>query len=326
MRGYKTTRREFLRLLGCTPLALTLPLQTGCDAEQPRGSSTVALVKSGDTAVMLRRAVALAGGLDFIAPGDSVLLKVALNSPNPFPATTSPEVVAELTALLKEQGAGTVYVGDRSPVWQDTAECMQSTGISDAARSAGAEPVEFADADMLRVYPAAARYWPGGLTLPRLFTGVDHIIALPTLRTHALADFTMGIKIFVGALLQDDRYAMHRSLNFLKAIGEIPLFTGNIRLSLLDARLGFNRDGPDEGTLITPGSMIASRDLVAADAVGVALLQTTDTTPKLLATRVWDHPTIKRAVQAVSPHLSGDTLQLVTGGIANEAEIKDLLS
>ena len=48
------------------------------------------------------------------------------------------------------------------------------------------------------------------------------------------------------------------------------------------------------------------------DAVGVALLKTTDTTARLKAQDVWTHPTIGRGVRALSPGLGAQTLQLLS--------------
>jgi uncharacterized protein (DUF362 family) len=318
-------RREFLKLLGYSSLLLSVPLLPGCEYAGVRIPGSAALVKNTDDAYALRRAIQLVDGLSFLKPGDSVLLKLALNSPNPFPATTSPFVVQELVALLKEHGAGDVLVGDKSPDWQDTLNCLKETGIYDAAVSAGARIVVFEDEDMIAVQPEKATRWPGGFSMPKIFQDVDHIIVLPTLRTHQLAGFTMGLKIFVGALPQNDRYAMHRSLYFLESIAEISLGAGNVRLSLLDARQGFNAGGPDSGDLIEPGIMIASTNLAAADAVGLALMKATGTTSQLSATPVWEHPTIRRGIQVHSPGLSAATLTLLSEGVENIAAIKEQL-
>lgn len=323
MEDERMNRRNFLKLLGYAPFVLPLSAAAPGCSNGPTGKPvTVSMVKSDDEAAAISRAIELAGGLDFIAPGDSVLLKIALNSCNAFPATTSPFLIAQLISLLKARGAGAIYVGDKSPSWQDTNTCMNATGIYQAAADGGAEIVVFEDADMVPVKPEAAACWPGGFFMPAIFNQVDHIIALPTLRTHALADFTMGMKIFVGAIPQESRNAMHRSAAFKQAIAEIPLCTDKIRLSVLDARQGFNQEGPDSGTLIKPGIIIAGSDLVAVDAAGLALLKTTDTTLSLKATRVWDHPTIKRGVRVLSPGLSTATLNLADEGIENIAEIR----
>ena len=322
----KFDRREFIKLVGCSSLLLALPGIEGCREEPTETTYQVSLVKDSDEAYALNKAIELVGGLDFLSPGDSVLLKLALNSPNLFPATTSPFVVSELIALLKNKGAGDIFVGDKSPTWQDTMNCLEKTGIYQAVVDAGAEIAIFEDEDMVSVKPEDAIYWPLGFSIPKLFNEVDHIITLPTLRTHMLAGFTMGIKIFVGAIPQAERFSMHASLNFLEAIAEISLCTDKIRFSLLDARKGFNSEGPDSGNLITPGIIIASKDLVAADVAGIALLRTIGTTPSLTAGSIWNHQTIKRGVQAHSPSLSFKTLGILSEGVDNIAEIKEQLN
>lgn len=337
MNSDKITRREFLKITGCSSLFLTLPMIVGCGGQAQETNTaagmaldstsyTVSLVKSFDESYAITRAIELAGGLDFISPGDSVLLKLALNSPNPFPATTSPLVVAELIKLLKERGAGEIYVGDKSPSWQDTLACMEETGIYQAAVDNGAEVIVFEDDDMVHVNPQNAVHWPNGFSIPTFFNQVDHIIALPTLRKHSLANFTMGIKIFVGAIPQNDRKAMHSSVYFLDRIAEIPLCTDKIRLSLLDARQGFNSEGPDFGNLIAPGVIIAGKDYTAVDAVGLALLKTFKTTFAASFQDIWNHPTIKRSIQVHSPTLSSESLKIVSEGIDNIQELREQLS
>lgn len=46
--------------------------------------------------------------------GDSILIKLALNSGNPLPATTDPWLLGCMIDLLKEKGAGEILVGDQS--------------------------------------------------------------------------------------------------------------------------------------------------------------------------------------------------------------------
>jgi uncharacterized protein (DUF362 family) len=314
-------RRTFLKLLGWSSLLLTVPGTTAC-IDKITTPVQAALVKSSDDGYSLIRAFELIDGLDFLSPGDSVLLKLALNSSNPFPATTSPFIVAELVKLLKERGAGDILVGDKSPTWQDTINCLQETGIYDAAVDAGEQIIVFEDKDMVPVMPEKAVHWPQGFSIPKIFTEIDHVIVLPTLRTHQMAGFTMGIKIFVGVLPQDERFAMHKSLAFFESIAEIALGTDKVRLSILDARQGFNSEGPDSGNLINPGIVIASKDLVAADAVGLALLKSEGA--QVLNT-VWQHPTIKQGIAVHSPGLSSETLKLLTEGIDVLAAIEEQL-
>jgi len=318
------TRREFLKIAGASSLAVTLPLNHGCFVRQ---NVSVSMVKHSDDTYALKRAVQLAGDFQFLNPGDSVLLKVALNFSDPFPATTSPDLVSNLITLLKDKGASEIIVGDLSPMWQDTMNCLQKTGIYDAALNAGARVIVFDDADMVKVQPELAVHWPAGFSMPGIFSEVDHIISLPTLRAHRLAGFTMSIKNFVGALPQDERFVMHDSSDLLDMIAEIPLGTNKIRFTVLDGREGWSmvKPGIEGGTLIEPGIIIASSSLVGADAVGVALLKSFNTTTDLMETRIWEHPIIKRGVEVSSPPISFDTLELLSEGIENIDEIKGYL-
>ncbi len=308
-------RRDFLKLLGWSSLLCAVP--QGC---RPAVDPTipVAMVKHADTGYAVFRAVELAGGFGFISPGDSVLIKIALNSPSPFPATTSPDMVRQVVSLLKAAGAGDIIVADKSPSWQDTEACLAQTGIQAAAVEAGARTVVFQDDDMVPVQPAGAVHWPGGFHVPALFSQVHHVIVLPTLRTHQMAGFTMGMKLFVGALPQEDRYAMHASPWFHQAIAEIALCTDRVRMSVLDARQGFNRGGPDSGNLIQPGMIIASPDLAAADAAGLALLRASGA----LVTGVWNNPVIRRGAEVLSPNLSGAAIKLAAEGVEGLERIK----
>lgn len=316
------TRREFFKVVAGSSLLMTLPMSGGCPGLK---GVTVSLVKDPDDSYALKRAIEMVGGLDFLKPGDSVLLKPAINSSNPFPATTSPLIVSELISLLKDKRVGDIFLGDRSPVVRDTMYCMQETGIYQAAIDGGAEVVVFEDDDMVHVEPELAIHWPEGFSIPHLFNQVDHIIALPRLSTHLMSGFTMGLKIFVGAIPPDERWQMHLSSDFLKCLAEIALCTDKIRLSILDARQGFSEGGPDEGTSITPGIIIASKNLVAADAVGLALLKTIGTTSELMNTRVWEHPTIERGVEVFHPSLTLETMDLRWENIENMDEIREQL-
>ncbi len=68
---------------------------------------------------------------------------------------------------------------------------------------------------------------------------------------------------------------------------------------LMDASLGFSSGGPERGTLIKPGLLLASTDRVALDAVGVALLRSYGTTPEVSKGRIFDQDQIARAASLV---------------------------
>lgn len=89
----------------------------GVDAADGRvpGAFPVAVTSYGafgDRADAVKRAVMLAGGTPWLKRGDTVLLKVAHNSANPYPFTASPAACVTLARMFLEAGAKRVYVAD----------------------------------------------------------------------------------------------------------------------------------------------------------------------------------------------------------------------
>ena len=87
--------------------------------------------------------------LDWLQPGDTVLIKPVINSGKPYPSTTSPLAIASMVRLLKERGAGRVVVGDMSGVGHldqrpegckgSSRQLAKSAGLLHVVQEAGAE-------------------------------------------------------------------------------------------------------------------------------------------------------------------------------------------
>ena len=91
-------------------------------------------------------------------------------------------------------------------------------------------------------------------------------------------------------------HGRHRDVLFGNMIAESNLvYKPDFYIS--DATKCFVTGGPDIGTLREPGIVLASSDVVANDAVGLALLKTLGTVPKIQEHSVWAQPQIKRAVE-----------------------------
>jgi uncharacterized protein (DUF362 family) len=85
------------------------------DSPSAPGPHSVAVTAYEDPALRaaaIAAAVEMAGGMPWMKPGDSVLIKVAHNSPNPYPAVASPVACAELVRMCLDAGAGKVFVAD----------------------------------------------------------------------------------------------------------------------------------------------------------------------------------------------------------------------
>ncbi|MQY66283.1 MAG: DUF362 domain-containing protein, partial [Clostridia bacterium] len=297
--------------------------------QRAKTSAVLVGIARGDSiADSVRRAINLAGGLDFIKSGESVLIKPNVNSDHSHPGTTNPEVVFEVVNMVREKGAKRIIVADRSNPWWDTLKAMKKVGIYEAAVKGGAEVIVFSKGDYVKVNPENSHHWPNGFRIPKLVKQVDHIISLPVVKTHIIADFTMGIKNWVGLIPPSDRNYLHSKQGekdfFGSMLSEIHLARKPSFL-VMDATKVFVSGGPSHGDLAQPNLVIASSDLVANDVTGLALLKTLGTIEEIQKKSVWDQPQIKRAVELGLGINSPSEIILKTYNIPEEEKIRKQL-
>jgi uncharacterized protein (DUF362 family) len=269
------------------------------DRPAPPAESCVAVVRAADHPghrEAVSQAIALAGGLGFIRPGETVLLKPAANSGNRYPATTDPETIWVVAEMVKAAG-GEPVVADRTMFLRSTETVFRETGIRDAAEQAGIACRCLEDDDSVAIPHPLARHWPGSaIPIYALVVGADHIINLCTPRTHGLGDFTMSMKNNVGVVRGSSRLRMHLPWGLKERLAEISLVV-RPSLIVMDGREGFTDGGPDSGDLAHPGFIAAGSDPVALDAIGLAHLRLEGANREIGEGSVWAIPMMKRAVE-----------------------------
>jgi uncharacterized protein (DUF362 family) len=256
---------------------------------------------SGQVPAAVRQAAEAATDFSWLSRGDAVLIKPALNSGKPYPATTSPVAVATMIALLKEKGAGRILVGDMSGVEHvrlsqqrvsgSTRHLMQASGMAAAVLAAGGELHAFEEGGWDGFYedwPAAGAHWQGGLMMPEILREVEHIVLMPRCARHVLAGASLGLKAAVGYWRHDTRLEYHRhgsTLHEKTAEGNtVASLLDKQRLVLTAADKLLATFGPDAGRVCRPetGLVIASESVVAHDMVSLAwLLETRRAMPSM---------------------------------------------
>jgi hypothetical protein len=158
--------------------------------------------------------------LAWLKEGETVLLKPALNSPDPFPSTTHPLAVSTVAGLLAERGA-TVVIGDQSGiqyVLHHPGGVLHGRTIDNYARSGMGEQgdarfVSFEDGGWDEGFychsSANTGSWKNGLFITAWAKKADHIISLPRVSAHSQAGATLGLKSMVGMLREDSRMEFH---------------------------------------------------------------------------------------------------------------------
>ncbi len=230
------------------------------------GAAALGIARGENWRAMIRAAVDAIGGLDhFVRPGDVVVIKpnAAFGRAPALGATTNPEVLAALVALLREAGAREIRVAD-NPIESPRA-CFERSGLAAAAVASGARlmvpgPRSFVELET-----------PGAALIPRWpvfwepLRGADKVIGLAPVKDHNLAGASLSAKNWYG-LLGGRRNQFHQDIHTI--IADLvqmmrPTFV------LLDGSRVLRRNGPTGGNLddVESGrTIVASRDALAADA------------------------------------------------------------
>jgi uncharacterized protein (DUF362 family) len=239
----------------------------------------------------VRAAAEASTDFSWLSKGDVVFIKPALNSGNPYPATTNPIAIGAMVELLKQKGARRVIVGDMCGIEHvklspkgltgSSRRLMEASGMARVVQAAGGEIHFFEEAGWDAFYedaPAAGSHWKRGLMMPNILKEVQHIILMPRCGRHVLAGSTLGLKAAVGYWRTDTRLEYHRDVStFHEKTAEgntVETLRKKQRLVLSAADKILTTFGPDEGHVFQPesGLIIASESVVAHDMVSLAWL------------------------------------------------------
>jgi uncharacterized protein (DUF362 family)/Pyruvate/2-oxoacid:ferredoxin oxidoreductase delta subunit len=214
------------------------------------------------------------GGLQkFVKPGDKVLIKPnLLSAKDPSRAiTTHPSVVqavAEQVLALKANP----YIGD-SPGGADRGvkRVWDNTQMSLASRNSSVPLVSFEEKGVeLRKSQTGKTYY-----LARPVLEADVIISLGKLKTHTLTLMTGAIKNMFGVIPGFRKGQYHKEAPRPEMFAEVIVDIFSVvkpRITLIDAVVGMEGDGPSSGDPKYLGFLLASEDAVALDTVAAIIL------------------------------------------------------
>jgi uncharacterized protein (DUF362 family) len=251
--------------------------------------------------------------------GTSVAIKANFNSADPFPASTHIETLDTICSTILEHRPTRVTLVERSGMG-NTRDVLEKTGVMDLARDRGfiVTVLNELDRDGWQEIQAAGLNWNRGFFIAKDISKADYVIQTCCLKTHRYGgDFTMSLKNMVGTIARrvpgldyDFMNELHTSPRQRSMVAEINKFC-RTDIVIMDATEGFSSGGPDKGKLIKPGVILASRDRVAIDAAGVALLRSFGTVPAVMNGKIFEQEQIARAVELDVGIDSADGIRLI---------------
>jgi len=231
-----------------------------------------------EMAQALERLLEPLGGMGaFVSPGQSVFLKVnLLMKAEPDRAvTTHPALVRAVVRAVKAAGARDIAIGD-SPGGRINASAaralFETSGMSAVAREEGVR-VSLLDDSIVRV-PSPHGVLYQSFNVGREAVEADVLIDLPRMKTHGFMMFTGAVKNLFGCIPGLEKAQFHVKVpdreDFAGMLVDL-LGACEPELSIMDAVVAMQGDGPSGGTPRRVGALLASSDAVALDVVASSI-------------------------------------------------------
>lgn len=316
MQHKEFSRREFLRTsiaAGAGAIAGFRTLPPLFADEKPVVS--VVKIKNGNIAYAVEKSIDLIGGIKTVTSGkEQIMLKPNLASSDQR-ATTKPDVIKALAQLMRRSGKE-VLIGEGSAAavgfnvkFQDQMPVVYRTkkrelldnmqqyvfdqlGYSDLAKSLKVPLVNLHSGDMSEVKV------PNGfvfdkITLHKSLTDIDLLCSVPMMKTHGLAQVTLGMKNLIGVYPGTVYYAVRGKMHDVAAEVEesgtagpiVDMVRANkLGLVVVDGSMAMEGQGPSRGTLVKMDLIIAGTNPLATDIVTSHLM---GFEPKDIPTFTW---------------------------------------
>ena len=274
------------------------------------GKSKVFLVSSEDRVIGARRCLEYIGIPDYT--GKQVYVKPNFNTADPSPGSTHNDTLEALLSAVRSANPKKIIIGERSGPAQ-VSEVFEKKGIAALCEKYGAEFLNLEELPPEKWVKIEREdlHWPGGFEVPQALVVSDAVVGACCLKTHGFGGvYSNSLKLAVG-LVPKDFQKLHNSPHMRKMIAEINLaYTPDFIIS--DAVEVFTDGGPMEGKRVRADITLISRDRVAIDAVGLALLRSLGSNSAIMDTPVFSQEQIARAVELGLGASSPDDIELVT--------------
>jgi uncharacterized protein (DUF362 family) len=259
--------------------------------------TTVALVKTSDRAEGIPRLMDLLG----VRPPDGtpVLVKPNWNTADPYPASTHNDTLEHMVSWLKNAGAGSITLGERSGP-AETAAVIREKRIDTLARRLGVGIINFEelpDEDWVRVRPPDS-HWRDGFLAARPVLDAPFVAATCCLKTHGFGGvFTMSLKLSVGIVHKREMAELHGSPRHMRRMIAEVNTAYRPDLILMDGIEVFTDGGPMSGVRKRADVLVAGSDRIAVDALGLAVLKHVGSNRTVMDTPIFRQEQIARAVE-----------------------------
>ncbi len=198
-----------------------------------------------------------------------IFIKPNLSHPEYLPGVvTDPTLMRELVGLLRDYSSE-VIVGESNgfnyPCWT----AFDKTGVESAVKQAGGTVINLSEDRVVQVNFEDSSPLKR-LFLPKTILGCDAVVNLPLMKTHEFTAYSGAIKNLFGCVPSNRRIYLHPYLPevFFRLYS---LFKP--ALTVMDARVGIEGNGPTKGKPVKMDLMLVGDDALAVDIVSTRVMK-----------------------------------------------------
>ena len=197
-----------------------------------------------------------------------IFVKPNMSHPEYVPGVvTSPGLIREVVGLLRD-GAEEVIVGESNGFNYPCQSAFEKTGIEIAVKEAGGRVVNLSDDKLVRVKIENGIALKE-LFLPKTLLDADAVVDLALMKTHEFTAYSGAIKNLFGCVPSNKRIYLHPYLS------EVFYNLYSIlkpQLTVMDARVAVEGNGPTKGKPVKMNLMLTSNDALATDIIASKIM------------------------------------------------------
>jgi uncharacterized protein (DUF362 family) len=197
-----------------------------------------------------------------------IFIKPNLSHPEYLPGVvTSPELTYELISLLRD-GSNEVIVGESNGYNYPCRKAFEKTGMEAAVKKAGGRVINLSEDEIVEVK------FPNSCPVKKLFLSktmmdADAVVDLPLMKTHEFMMYSGAIKNLFGCVPSNRRIYLHP---YLPEVFYRLYTLFKPQLTIMDARVGIEGNGPTKGKPVKMDLMLTSNDALSIDIVAAQVM------------------------------------------------------
>ena len=197
-----------------------------------------------------------------------IFVKPNLSHPEYVPGVvTSPALIREVVGLLRDS-AEEVVVGESNGFNYPCQTAFEKTGVEAAVKEAGGKVVNLSEDKLVRVKIENGIALKE-LLLPKTVLDADAVVDLALMKTHEFTAYSGAIKNLFGCVPSNKRIYLHPYLS------EVFYNLYSIlkpQLTVMDARVAVEGNGPTKGKPVKMDLMLTSNDALATDIIASKIM------------------------------------------------------